>query len=110
MAEKEIHAAWADSFGEAGSTTLDWGEQESAIILDNGEKALSLFEAINKAAEEYQSTTITTGEIIKAILEDQAAKNKKLHDQELKYQKTIQKMKWQSKMKVHMKSQEHLKK
>ena len=90
MAEKELDASWVDTFVDSSGKADLTGSYD--IMVNGLTESLSLWDAINEKAEEYQSKNVTANEAIKALLEDQIAANKKLHDRQLHFEKEFLKI------------------
>lgn len=88
MAEKELDVSWSATFIDAADK-IDWN---STKMVEGLKGSLTLWDAINAKAEEYQSSTVESSDIIKKMLEDEIAQNRKKFEQELKYQVQIQKI------------------
>ena len=74
MAEKELDATWIDSFVDTAGNA-DW-TGKFAVMVEDTEKVLSLWEAINEKAQEFQKSTASANYALKPLLEAEIAKNK----------------------------------
>ena len=91
MAEDAKHESdfsmFMDDKGKA-----DWTSSVKTVDASGVEKMFSLWQYINAEAEKYQSTTVTTEETLNALMNDREARNKEIHDRELKYAKAYAKI------------------